>query len=243
MLAGRMAAVMQPHCKADGRAAHEPRPEGDRVVVLFTRTGVCRLFDKLDTVGNWYSADTYERHVYVTPRQMALKLTDGTMIRCLGWLDTRAMDRARSSALKGMDLATLLWQTCQRWGKHVTREFPQETSRESDSKKFIVDLSRLSSDEGKALLAKKPRQCQVVADAIWQCQQSVLTDDEMDSLARRTLTSGKLKTKQDPCRIFRYYLPTLAELKMVEYRTRKVKDELEEGEYEGSPGYDDGEDD
>lgn len=227
MISDAMKIAMRPHLKVDGLQAHDPRPEGSRVVVLFARTGVVRLFEKLDSVGNWYSASTYDQSVYVSHKQMAAKLTNDTMYRCIGRLCLRTMERAKADGVRGVDLALILWDCCQKYGNFVNREFPQQNNRESDSRKFQVNLTLLSSPEGQAKLEKQPKQCKVVADAIRQNNVSVMSDDEMDSLARLTCTSGKLKTKQDATRIFRYYLPVLAELGMVEYRTRRVRDEDE----------------
>ena len=228
MISDVMKAAMRPHVKFDGIQPHEPRPEGQRVVLLFTRTGVVRLFEKLDSVGNWYSASTYEHSVYVSHRQMAAKLTNATMLKCIGRLDLRRMELAERGGVKGVDLALVLWDCCQLYGNFVSREFPQQNARESDSRKFQVNLTLLSSPEGQAKLEKQPKQCKVVAEAFKRNAVSVMSDDEVDSLARQTCTAGLLKTKQDPCRIFRYYLPVLAELGMVEYRTRRVRDDDEE---------------
>lgn len=227
MISDVMKAAMRPHLTFDGLQAHDPRPEGSRVVLLFPRTGACRLFEKLDTVGNWYSASTYEDYVFVSHKQMAAKLTNASMLRCIGWLCLRTMEKAQADGLKGVELAQVLWTTCQKYGNFVNREFPQQNNRESDANKFQVNLAALTSPEGKAKLEAQPKQCRVVADGFRMLAKSVLSDDEVDTMARNLCTSGQLKTKQDPCRIVRYYLPVLAELGMVEYRTRRVRDEDE----------------
>lgn len=231
MISDVMKAAMRPHLVIDGLQAHDPRPEGSRVVVLFARTGACRLFEKLDSVGNWYSASIYEDTVFVSHKQMAAKLTNKSMQTCIGRMCMRTMEQAIADELKGLDLAKVLWDTCQKYGNFVNREFPQQNNRESDSNKFQVNLTLLASPAGIALLEKQPKQCRVVADGFRRQAKSVLSDDEVDSMARHLATSGQLKTKQDPCRIVRYYLPVLAELGMVEYRTRRVRDddEAEEG--------------
>lgn len=227
MISDVMKAAMRPHLAFDGLQAHDPRPEGSRVVLLFPRTGACRLFEKLDSVGNWYSASTYEDYVFVSHKQMAAKLTNASMLRCIGWLCLRTMEKAQADGLKGVELAQVLWTTCQKYGNFVNREFPQQNNRESDANKFQVNLAALTSPEGKAKLEAQPKQCRVVADGFRMLAKSVLSDDEVDTMARNLCTSGQLKTKQDPCRIVRYYLPVLAELGMVEYRTRRVRDEDE----------------
>ena len=224
MLSDVMRTAMRPHEKVDGLSAHDPRPEGGRVVVLFHRTGVCRLFEKLDAVGNWYSADAYSRSVYVSPRQMSARLTDGQMLACISRMCLESFVQARASEASGLDLANILWSVCQRHGDLVSREAPQAT-RESESNKYHVNLTLLRSDETKSTLDKQPKQCRVVAEALYRHSESIVSDDEMDSLARRTHTAGLLKTKQDPCRIFRYYLPTLAQLGLVEYKTRRIQDD------------------
>lgn len=227
MISDVMRAAMRPHLLIDGLQAHDPRPEGSRVVVLFPRTGACRLFEKLDSVGNWYAASTYEDHVFVSYKQMAAKLTNAAMYRCIGWLCLRTMEHAQADEVKGVELAKILWDCCQKYGNFVQREFPQQNNRESDANKFQVNLTLLSSPEGREKLEKQPKQCRVVADGFRSRNKSVLSDDEVDTMARELCTSGLLKTKQDPCRIVRYYLPVLAELGMVEYRTRRVRDEDE----------------
>lgn len=232
MISDVMKAAMRPHLAIDGLQAHDPRPEGNRVVVLFPRTGACRLFEKLDSVGNWYSASTYEDHVFVSHKQIAAKYTNASMLRCIGWLCLRTMERAERDGLKGVELAKVLWDCCQKYGNFVNREFPQQNNRESDAAKFQVNLTALTSPEGKAALEKQPKQCRVVADGFRMLAKSVLSDEEVDAMARQICTAGLLKTKQDPCRIVRYYLPVLAELGMVEYRTRRVRDEDEAEESE-----------
>lgn len=233
MISARMKAAMAPHCKAAGITPTDPRPEGQRIVALWPRTGVCRLFDKLYSVGQWYSASTYDASVFVNARQMSLRMTNSTMLRCLLAIDVSAAAQAEADALSGMALAEVLWNACQRNGSLVSREYPNATRESEQTNKYAIDLAKLSSPEGKMELAKQPRQCRVVAEALVMENQPVLSDEEMDSVARRAHTGGRLKTKQDPCRIFRYYLPQLGEMGFVEYRSRRVADDKD-----GSDGVD-----
>lgn len=212
------------HLETEAMPGYARREDGDMVALIFARTGVVRLFRKLETVGNWYSLGVYRTSVYTSAEQMAKRMTD-TEIRRVVWRYGGAKRDAHHD-LKGLELARVAWTYLQERADKVERDWPQQDKPSSDQRKYKVDVAKLKSSAD--VIAKFPRQCRVVAEEMSRLASTSYTDDEIASFARQLHISGKLKTKQDPERIVRYYLPTLAEYGFVDYSSRRVREDGEE---------------
>lgn len=125
-----------------------------------------------------------------------------------------------------LDVATKVWRQFQFIGDRVTNKWldgnPEAGGGGAD-KVFRFHIDKLKSPDGQAIIAKQPKQCRVVAEAIADEGKSFMSEEELDLFALNLKRSGKLKTKQSGERIVRYYLPTLASLGFAEYKGRKAK--------------------
>lgn len=124
-----------------------------------------------------------------------------------------------------LDVALKVWRQFQFIGDRVTNKWldgnPESGGGQEKMYRFHID--KLRSPEGIDLIAKQPKQCRIVAEALSAEGRSFMDEDELDLFALNLKRSGKLKTKQSGERIVRYYLPALASLGFAEYKGRRNK--------------------
>jgi hypothetical protein len=226
---GRMtaiAAVKPPYSSPDQAYAHlgpetsyapyEVREDGDWVLVLFTETGVARLFATLQEVGRRYTWSIYRHDVYVSAAHLSAKVPTETL-RSLA--EKVGLDTTGSS----LEVATILWNHYQQHGDRVTNRRLNLSSNSADEDKYLVRVDLLKDERVAELLTTLPKQAQVIAKALADAERSTYTEEELVKFSSDLLLTGKLKTKQDPFRVVRYYAPALYDLGVMRYESRRVE--------------------
>lgn len=94
-----------------------------------------------------------------------------------------------------------------------------------DEELYVIRLDRMTTDDGLALISTYPGQKKIVATGLVDFGKSKATEIELTEMMRDLVTSGRLKTKQDPMRIFRYYAPELGDDGFVFYPSKRHKRE------------------
>jgi hypothetical protein len=193
----------------------EPHEEGDWVLVLFTETMNARLFNTLEEVGHRYSWDTYRHNVYVVPEQLSAKFTTKQLLIFMGKLGL-----VTDETHLPIELARQLWAYLQRTADRVTGTVANGEVKDEDL--YHVNVALLKSEKIQALIKTSlPPQAIVVAKALADEEKSTYTEEELSSFANKILLDGRLKTKQSPLRIVKYYAPNLAQLGVMRYSTWK----------------------
>lgn len=202
------------HLLKPGEFAYTVRPPGNRVLVFFSRALSAQLFDTLEGPGRWYSWSIYKNSVYLEPADLSLEFEVPKLRQMLN-----ALDVDHEHADGRLELAELLWHKLQAIGQHVTRFAPQQANHSAQSDKYRWDLTKLKLEWTEVKLPKQARN--IIAEVI-DAEVSAYTVKEMDDFCRHINARGKLKTKQDPFRIFRYYAPVYYDHGWLQYPTRKV---------------------
>ena len=205
--------------KQDAYQPYEERDDKDWVLVFFHETLTARLFRTLEDVGRRYAWDTYRHNVYVKPAQFATKFTTVKLTEMCKGL---GLDIAGKTA---QALAQQLWDHCQSTGDRVTNGNLSGASNAADEDKYMVHVSLLKDPDMAGLIDTLPKQAKIIASSLAEAEKSVYTEDELISLSNKLVGTGKMQTKQDPFRVVRYYLPTLAGLGLVTYNSRRTAGE------------------
>lgn len=210
------------HFKKDelgrGYAPYDERRDGDWVLVYFHQTQRALLFPTLESVSDWFAWDIYRHNVFLSPDELNARHTsrqlEGLLLK-LGWEEPMPI---------GPKLAEAAWKLAQLQGmKHP--KIRQSVGKPKSLQLYTVDIQALKTPEGQAKLATLPKQARVIGQAFAETALSSFTQEELDGFSRRLIVSGKLKTKQDPCRVVAYYLPTLSDLGFVTYPGRRKVEE------------------
>lgn len=94
-----------------------------------------------------------------------------------------------------------------------------------DEDMFVIRLDLMTNEQGQATLATYTGQKRIVAQALIDLGKSKATELEITEMMRDLVTYKKLKTKQDPMRIFRYYAPEMGDDGFVFYPGKRHKRE------------------
>ena len=112
-----------------------------------------------------------------------------------------------------------LWTLCHIVGDQV---FGLPDGKENEDK-FKICLDRLTSDEGRAIWGKFTKQAQVLCQGLIDLAEPVVEESELHQMVRNLVKQGKLKTKQDPVLIWKYYASTLGDNSLIFYPGKRWK--------------------
>lgn len=217
--------LMDPVERSDHYRAYERRDEGDWVMVLFHQTAVIRLFPSLEQVGGFYSWSVYRANVFINAGQLAARLTTKQLVTVCTKLELPVDLKAPS-----LILAKELWA----WGQANGDRVERAGTARSDAREelYTVNVQLLKDPDMEGLIKTLPHQARVIAKALADAEKTSYTVEELSSLGNRLVASTQLKTKQDPFRVIRYYMPTLYDLGLVAYPSRRGQgdDETEDAE-------------
>ena len=206
--------------KDDSYQPYEHRDDDDWVVVLFTETMVVRLFKSLEDVGRMYEWCIYRFNVYVKAEQLSAKHTGvklGAMCEKVG-LDVKGKPP--------LVMARMLWDYCQEKGDKVVTAIQSSTDKAvQDQYVYTVRIDLLKDPKIQQLVTKLPNQAQIIATALCEEEKTSYTEEELDRFAKQLFISQKLKTRQEPFRVVRYYCPALSDIGVMSYTARRKKEE------------------
>lgn len=92
-----------------------------------------------------------------------------------------------------------------------------------DEDLYIIRLDLMTSPVGQDIISTYTGQKAIVAKGLLDLEKSKATEIELTEMMRALVTYGKLKTKQDPMRIFRYYAPELGDDGFLYYPGKRHK--------------------
>lgn len=221
--------------KYEDRAPYDYREDDNWAVVYFDKTLVVRLFPTLELPGKWYAWGIYRENVLVNPEQLALKFTGVRLVEVYNHL-RHSVSKKTGEALEPpldenwieqpLKVAKLVWTQFQAVGDRVTRA-PQTNIAQQQADKYNVRVDLLKSPDWEAELKSLPKQARVIAQGLADSEKTTYTERELESFARELAFTKKLKTKQDPIRVVKYYCPQLADLGLMSYPTKRSSAEEE----------------
>ncbi len=121
------------------------------------------------------------------------------------------------------EIAERLWVLIQEVGDRVRTI--SAINEMDDEDMFIIRLDLMTNDLGQDTLATYTGQKRIVAQGLVDFGKSKATEIELTEMMRDLVTYGKLKTKQDPMRIFRYYAPEFGDDGFLYYPGKRHKRE------------------
>ena len=202
-----------------------------------------RLFKTVDHAGAHYGKSSRTRLLYVSAGEMEHRLTPAKLQEYLRDITVQFSDETeqyRSSAIRKDRALTLvedssdelvrlgnrealakgLWTICHLIGDQV---FGLPDSPENEDK-FKICLDKLTENDG-AIWAKLAKQAKVLCQALIDLNEPVATEEELHQMVKHLVKSAKLKTKQDPVLIWKYYASYLGDLGLIYYPSKRHKRE------------------
>ena len=216
--------------KYEDRAPYDYREDDNWVVAYFDQTLPVRLFPTLELVGKWYNWCVYKENVLVNYEQLAIKFTGVRLVEIYNHLRNSVAEKSKQPIEPALDetwndqplkVAKLVWVQFQTVGDRVTRSPQSNPSSQQHSDKYTVRVDLLRSSDWEDEIKKLPKQARVIAMALGDAEKSTYTEQELTSFARELAFTKKLKTKQDPIRVVKYYCPQLADLGLMSYPTKR----------------------
>lgn len=223
--------------KYEDRQPYEYREDDNWAVVYFDRTLIVRLFPTLEMIGKVYSWSIYRANVFVNPEQLAIKFTGVRLVEVYNHLRHVVSKKSGEQLVEPLGdewsneplkVAKMVWDQFQIMGNRVTRVGQGNAMNSQDSDKYQIRVDLLKDPANADELASCTKQCRVIAQALADEEKTTYTEKELTSFARQLSISGKLKTKQDPLRVVKYYCPQLADLGFMSYPTKRNNDAGEE---------------
>lgn len=220
--------------------SYEERDERDWVVFYCRATSPMnfsvRLFPTLDRARMYYGNTC--KNLCESPEDLAYKFGGTEMLEAFRELRTRKA--ANSSLLKGSEgphcedvdddyefnrgkIAQALWDLIQDVADRV--HGINLINEMEDEEMFVIRLDRMASAAGLEVIGGYSGQKKIVAMGLVDFGKSKATEIELTEMMRGLVSSGKLKTKQDPMRIFRYYAPELGDDGFLFYPGKRHKSE------------------
>lgn len=202
--------------KADKYDPWSERGEGERVVVIFP---LCvRLFRTLEDVGRVYSWSVYKHNVFISPEHLNLKKTSAELRE----LYDRLSGCPAPSDISSQELAKYTWDLCQKHGDKVNgiKHVNQATGEVG---KFLVNLDKAKETREQGI--KVTKQLGVIIDGLIENETSSYSPDGLKKFANGLLNSGRLKTKQDPLLVVKYYVGELRKLGIMSGGERRRRTE------------------
>lgn len=221
--------------KYEDRPPYDYREDDNWAVVYFDKTLVVRLFPTLELPGKWYSWGIYRENVIVNPEQLALKFTGVRLVEVYNHLRHSVSKKTGEPLEPALDddwveqplkVAKLVWTQFQAVGDRVTRA-PQTNIAQQQADKYNIRVDLLKSPDWEDELKSLPKQARVIAQGLADAEKTAYTERELESFARELAFTKKLKTKQDPIRVVKYYCPQLADLGLMSYPTKRNNAEEE----------------
>jgi hypothetical protein len=221
---------------------YEERPDGDWVLSFhpepFKTSGhlSVRLFPSYDKAENYYGVKGAKR-CYLSASDFAKKFGGESMLtwfRHLNGAEAATSSVRAESKCEPLDdlpddsiynrglVALRLWEVCQAVGDRVRGA---NTNYELDEQLFVVRIDRLATEEGQVLVQSYTKQKRIICEGLLALNKAKCEELELQAMMRLLVTSDKLKTKQDPWRIFRYYAPELGDDGFLYYPTKRHKRE------------------
>jgi hypothetical protein len=228
--------------------AHEERPKGSWVVAFFPTNAHknysdVRLFPSMDMALLRYAKSTRTLVIYSNAGEMAHRHSPKTLTKYINDIYAQFDDpywRYKTAELgdkilvppdnldqfSKTELADELWEICQIVGDQC-RGSAQISDSNEDMYKIRID--RMTSEEGKAIWSKFPKQARQIIEALIRNGKSVMAEDDLQRLVIKLVADRVMKTKQDPWRIFCYYAPMIGDHRMLYYpgKRNKVEDHSE----------------
>lgn len=218
--------------KYENRAPYDYRDDDNWAVVYFDETMVVRLFPTLELPGRWYSWSIYRKNVLVNHEQLSAKFTGTRLVTIYNHLRgsvSRKLDKPVEPALdeewisKPLIVSQLIWKQFQIIGDRITRNPQTNPMNQIDADKYNVRVDLLKSVDRAGDIKALAKQARIIAEALAENEKTTYTEPELESFARDLAFSGKLKTKQDPSRVVKYYCPQLADMGFMTYPTKRNK--------------------
>ena len=216
--------------KYEDRPPYDYREDENWEVVYFDQTLVVRLFPTLELCGKWYNWSIYKSNVLVNPEQLAIKFTGVRLVDIYNQQRAavaKKLDKPVEPPLdetwteQPLKVAQLVWVQFQTIGERITRQQNGGSGTRQESDKYTVRVDLLKSPDWEEELKALPKQARVIARALADSEKTTYTEKELDSFARELSFTKKLKTKQDPVRVVKYYCPQLADLGLMSYPTKR----------------------
>lgn len=92
-----------------------------------------------------------------------------------------------------------------------------------DDTLFTVRLDRMRTDDGMTRVGAYNRQKKQICEALIELNLERPSEEELTMMMVKLVKDGRLKTKQDPWRIFRYYAPELGDDGYLYYPQKRHK--------------------
>jgi len=118
------------------------------------------------------------------------------------------------------EIAKRLWDLIQQVADRVSGI---NLINELDEELYVIRLDRMTQPDNLEAISSFNRQKRVVCEGLISLGKSKADEIELTEMMRRLVSSGTLKTKQDPMRIFRYYAPELGDLGFLYYPSKRHK--------------------
>ena len=217
--------------------SYQERPERQWVAyfTLASAPQICsvRLYPTLDRARDAFGENC--RHICCGPSDLA-KLYDGERL-LLAYNTLRVRLSCRTS-LKGAaegphcedipedlrfnrnEMSERLWTLIQEVSDRISKI---KIANEMDDDLYAIRLDLMTTELGREVIGAYNKQKRIVAEALMELGKSKLTELEISEMMRGLVIYGKLKTKQDPMRIFRYYAPELGDDGFLHYPGKRHK--------------------
>lgn len=118
-------------------------------------------------------------------------------------------------------LALGLWNLCHLIGDPI---YGSPDSPEVEGK-FRIRLDLLTGPGYETTLREFPKQARTILEGLIENAEEVMDEDEMHKFIRRLGQSGRLKTRQDPVLVWKFYAPMLGDKGLVYYPGKRHKRE------------------
>ena len=207
-----------------------------------------RLFKTVDLAVAHYGKPARTQYIYASAGELANRLSPQKLKEYLVDITAQFSDESaqyRASEIKQSRRLTIeedtsaylvnnggrealakgLWAICHLVGDQV-HGLPDSKENED---KFKINLDRLQSAEGRAVWEKFNKQSRTFCQGLIDHSELVLEESEVHQLVKNLVKEGKLKTKQDPVLVWKYYAPLLADSGFIIYPgKRHQSDEYKE---------------
>ncbi len=202
--------------------------------LIFERTGSARVFASLNLAQEWYGNKV---RYYTGPKALMERFADYELLDLYTNLVSWHWDKVlhdgsptqpgpiyskknrmffphphNCGSLDKSELAKTILQFCDECAEHVGKP-----PRAEQKPGYTIDLKKAKQvmDAHEHGQLKVPKQVMGLVDALVDASFDFYTKEEMRSTCNTVAFLRRLKTKQDPWRIFRYYTPQLVELGVV----------------------------
>lgn len=206
---------------------HELRPDGDWVVQFWPNCVPPRLHPSLEAALDFWGNKTRYRSVFEEPKFIVAQFGPQIVYDQFNELCSQAnLSPLPLSALEDrLYLGEQFWTLCQAIGDKIRKpNRPVE-----DDSLFTIRRDRIESEDGVVLRESFVKQKRTLVEGLLTLKKEKVTEDELRLLMGDLVKMGKLKTKQDPWRIFKYYAPELGDIGMLYYpgKRHKLQDHID----------------